>query len=65
MDMSTKKKFTIEELEAQYNERKTEMDAIDQAIIIQTGLTDKFNTLNNIIADRDVYITKLKNKLNT
>lgn len=44
---------------------KTEMDAIDQAIIIQTGLTDKFNTLNNIIADRDVYITKLKNKVNT
>ena len=32
MDMSTKKKFTIEELEAQYNERKTEMDAIKEKI---------------------------------
>ena len=42
---------------------KQEMDAIDHAIIVQTGLLDKFNKLNNIIADKDIYIEKLKNKI--
>ena len=37
------------------------MDAVDQAIIVQTGLLNKFNVLNNIIADKDKYIEKLKN----
>ena len=41
---------------------KAEMDAIDQAIIVQTGLLNKFETLNRIIADKDTYIEKLKNK---
>ncbi len=41
---------------------KKEMDAIDQAIIVQTGLLKKFDTLNNIIADQQQYIDKLKNK---
>ncbi|MBO5429386.1 MAG: type II toxin-antitoxin system PemK/MazF family toxin [Peptococcaceae bacterium] len=40
---------------------KQEMDAVDQAIIVQTGLLNKFNVLNNIIADKDKYIEKLKN----
>lgn len=39
---------------------KKEMEAVDQAVIVQTGLLDKFNTLNNIIADKDKYIAKLK-----
>ena len=41
---------------------KAEMDAIDQSIIVQTGLLNKFETLNRIIADKDTYIEKLKNK---
>ncbi len=40
---------------------KQEMDAVDQAIIVQTGLLGKFNKLNNIIADKEQYIEKLKN----
>lgn len=43
---------------------KQEMNDIEQAIIIQAGLLDKFNSLNNIIKDKDVYIEKLKNKEN-
>lgn len=42
---------------------KNEMDAIDQAIIVQAGLLDKFETLNRIIADKDTYIEKLKEKI--
>ena len=42
---------------------KKEIDDIDQAIIVQTGLLNKFEALNNIIADKDVYISKLKKKI--
>lgn len=40
---------------------KQELDAVDQAIIVQAGLLDKFKSLNNIIADKENYIRKLKN----
>ena len=39
---------------------KPEMDAVDQAIIVQAGLLHKFNGLNNVITDKDKYIKKLK-----